>query len=107
MAFHVAWITAALNTSANAAPWARDLIEGLKVHDVKHIVTVPDSMLGPILGVAEDDPQLRLTSVHREEEAASDAIAKKMSNRLRLEKEIFKNRLRGWPRPIWIETRNA
>jgi sulfopyruvate decarboxylase alpha subunit len=56
-------------TAENAGKWAWDLVAALKTHDVKHFVTVPDSMLGPILAVAEADPDLRLTSVHREEEA--------------------------------------
>src|SRR5690242_12740312 len=56
-------------TAAAAPPWAFDLVAALKQHAVKHIVTVPDSVIGPILAIAAEDPELRLTSVHREEEA--------------------------------------
>jgi sulfopyruvate decarboxylase alpha subunit len=56
-------------TADTAAKWAWELVGALKEYGVKHFVTVPDSILGSILAVAEADPDLRLTSVHREEEA--------------------------------------
>ncbi len=56
-------------TAEAAAPWARDLVAALKANGVRNIVTVPDSVLGPILAVAEADRDMRLTSVNREEEA--------------------------------------
>lgn len=62
--------SAAGRYSADAAPpWARDLIAALKASGVTNIVTVPDSVFGPALAVAEADPDIRLTAVNREEEA--------------------------------------
>lgn len=55
---------------AGAAPdWVRDLLDAFREEDVKHLVYVPDQMLGSIFAVAEADPFFRLTAVHREEEA--------------------------------------
>ena len=38
---------------------------------------------------------------------AENARLRQENAQLKLEREILKNRLRGWPRPRWIETRSA
>ncbi len=50
-----------------------DLLTAFKDDDVRHLVYVPDQMLGGIFGAAEADPFFHLTPVHREEEAVGVA----------------------------------
>src|SRR5438552_15992789 len=55
---------------AAAAPaWARTILEALRAEDVRNLVFLPDTVMGRLLALAEQDPFFRLVGVHREEEA--------------------------------------
>jgi phosphonopyruvate decarboxylase len=60
--------------SADSAPaWSKNLLEAFREDGIRHLVYVPDQMLGGIFALAEADPDFRLTPVHREEEAVGVA----------------------------------
>jgi len=48
--------------------WPRKIVSLLKAHDIRSISFVPDSVIGRILEAARQDPDLRLTTLAREEE---------------------------------------
>ena len=55
---------------AAAAPaWARTLLEVFKAERVHNLVFLPDTVMGRLLALAEEDSFFRLVGVHREEEA--------------------------------------
>ena len=55
----------------NAPAWARTILEAFRAEDVRNLVFLPDTVMGRLLALAEEDGQtfFRLVSVHREEEA--------------------------------------
>lgn len=57
------------HTAADAPSWARTLLDGLRAEDIRNLVFLPDTVMGRLLALAEEDPFFRLVSVHREEEA--------------------------------------
>jgi sulfopyruvate decarboxylase subunit alpha len=55
---------------AAAAPsWARTILEALREESVSNLVFLPDTVMGRLLALAEEDSFFRLIGVHREEEA--------------------------------------
>jgi sulfopyruvate decarboxylase subunit alpha len=55
---------------ASAAPaWAHTLLEALRAENVSNLVFLPDTVMGRLLALAEQDSFFRLIGVHREEEA--------------------------------------
>lgn len=55
--------------AVDAPGWARTLLEGFKAEDIQNLVFLPDTVMGRLLALAEEDPFFRLVGVHREEEA--------------------------------------
>jgi len=55
---------------AAAAPaWAHTTLEAFRAEDIRNLVFLPDTVMGRLLALAEQDPFFRLVGVHREEEA--------------------------------------
>jgi sulfopyruvate decarboxylase alpha subunit len=59
--------------SQPVADWVRALLSAFRDDDIRHLVYVPDQMLGSIFAAAESEPFFQLTPVHREEEAVGVA----------------------------------
>lgn len=59
---------------ASQVGYADQVLAGLKDEGIRRIVYVPDSVLAPIIALAEDDPELELTGVTREEEGFAIVI---------------------------------
>jgi sulfopyruvate decarboxylase subunit alpha len=57
------------HSAADAPTWARTILEGFRAEDIRNLVFLPDTVMGRLLAVAEEDPFFRLVGVHREEEA--------------------------------------
>jgi sulfopyruvate decarboxylase alpha subunit len=57
------------HTAADAPTWARTVLETFRAEDVHNLVFLPDTVMGRLLALAEEDPFFRLVGVHREEEA--------------------------------------
>jgi len=57
------------HTAADAPAWARTLLAALRDEDITNLVFLPDTVMGRLLALAEEDPFFRLVGVHREEEA--------------------------------------
>src|SRR5262249_8782518 len=56
---------------AAAAPsWAKTVLSAFKSEDISNLVFLPDTVMGRLLALAEEDGFFRLVGVHREEEAA-------------------------------------
>jgi len=55
--------------AAAAPPWARTILEAFRSESVRNLVFLPDTVMGRLLALAEEDPFFRLVGVHREEEA--------------------------------------
>jgi sulfopyruvate decarboxylase alpha subunit len=55
--------------AADAPSWARTILDVFRAEDVRNLVFLPDTVMGRLLALAEEDPRFRLVSVHREEEA--------------------------------------
>src|SRR5438128_1163938 len=55
--------------AANAPGWARTLLHAFREEDVRNLVFLPDTVMGRLLALAEEDRSFRLIGVHREEEA--------------------------------------
>jgi sulfopyruvate decarboxylase alpha subunit len=55
--------------AANAPSWARTLLDAFRAEEIRNLVFLPDTVMGRLLALAEDDPSFRLVGVHREEEA--------------------------------------
>ena len=55
--------------AADAPAWAKTLLDCLRAESVRNLVFLPDTVMGRLLALAEEDPAFRLVSVHREEEA--------------------------------------
>jgi sulfopyruvate decarboxylase alpha subunit len=55
--------------AADAPAWARVILEAFRAEDVRNLVFLPDTVMGRLLALAEEDPFFRLLGVHREEEA--------------------------------------
>ena len=49
--------------------WARTVLDAFKDEHVRNLVFLPDTVMGRLLALAEEDPFFRLVGVHREEEA--------------------------------------
>lgn len=57
------------HTAADAPAWARSMLEAFRAEDIRQLVFLPDTVMGRLLALAEDDPFFELVGVHREEEA--------------------------------------
>src|SRR6202158_6056510 len=57
------------HTAADAPAWARTLLDAFRAENVRNLVFLPDTVMGRLLALAEEDPFFRLVGVHREEEA--------------------------------------
>ena len=57
------------HTADNVPGWATKLLDALRREDIRNLVFLPDTVMGRLLALAETDSSLRLTAVHREEEA--------------------------------------
>jgi sulfopyruvate decarboxylase alpha subunit len=57
------------HVAADAPGWARTILDCLRADDIRNLVFLPDTVMGRLLALAEEDPFFRLVGVHREEEA--------------------------------------
>jgi sulfopyruvate decarboxylase alpha subunit len=57
------------HTAADAPAWARTVLDAFRAEDIRNLVFLPDTVMGRLLALAEEDPFFRLVGVHREEEA--------------------------------------
>jgi sulfopyruvate decarboxylase alpha subunit len=57
------------HTAADAPGWARCLLAVFRAEAIRNLVFLPDTVMGRLLALAEEDPFFRLIGVHREEEA--------------------------------------
>ena len=57
------------HVAADAPAWARTILEVFRAEDIRHLVFLPDTVMGRLLALAEEDPFFKLVGVHREEEA--------------------------------------
>jgi sulfopyruvate decarboxylase alpha subunit len=55
--------------AANAPAWAHHLLDAFRAEEIRNLVFVPDTVMGRLLALAEEDPFFRPIAVHREEEA--------------------------------------
>jgi sulfopyruvate decarboxylase alpha subunit len=55
--------------ASDAPPWARTMLDCFRAEDIRNLVFLPDTVMGRLLALAEEDPFFRLVGVHREEEA--------------------------------------
>jgi sulfopyruvate decarboxylase subunit alpha len=55
--------------AADAPSWARTILECFRADDIRNLVFLPDTVMGRLLALAEEDPFFKLVGVHREEEA--------------------------------------
>jgi sulfopyruvate decarboxylase alpha subunit len=55
--------------AASAPAWAHRVLEAFRAEDVRNLVFVPDTVMGRLLALAEEDGSFRPIAVHREEEA--------------------------------------
>jgi sulfopyruvate decarboxylase alpha subunit len=57
--------------AADAPAWARTLLAAFRAEDIRHLVFLPDTVMGRLLALAEAQPDhfFHLLNVHREEEA--------------------------------------
>ena len=55
--------------AADAPAWAHIVLDAFRSEGISNLVFLPDTVMGRLLAVAEDDPFFRLVGVHREEEA--------------------------------------
>lgn len=57
------------HAAADAPAWARTVLDAFRAEDVRTLVFLPDTVMGRLLALAEEDASFRLVGVHREEEA--------------------------------------
>lgn len=57
------------HTAADAPGWARTLLDTFRSEAIRTLVFLPDTVMGRLLALAEQDAFFRLVGVHREEEA--------------------------------------
>ena len=57
------------HTAENAPTWAHAVLHTFRAEQVRNLVFLPDTVMGRLLALAEQDSFFRLTGVHREEEA--------------------------------------
>jgi len=57
------------HVAADAPAWAHTILDTFRAEDIRNLVFLPDTVMGRLLAVAEEDPFFRLVGVHREEEA--------------------------------------
>ncbi|MDQ6674412.1 MAG: thiamine pyrophosphate-binding protein [Chloroflexota bacterium] len=57
------------HTAADAPPWARTILDAFRSENIRNLVFLPDTVMGRLLALAEEDPFFSLIGVHREEEA--------------------------------------
>ncbi len=53
----------------DAPGWARTTLDALRAERISNLVFLPDTVMGRLLALAEENPFFRLVGVHREEEA--------------------------------------
>lgn len=58
-----------LHRAEEAPAWARTIVAAFKEEQVRNLAYVPDTVMGRLLALADQDPFFRLIPVHREEEA--------------------------------------
>ena len=57
------------HNAADAPSWARTILTAFRAEGISNLVFLPDTVMGRLLALAEEDPFFRLVGVHREEEA--------------------------------------
>jgi sulfopyruvate decarboxylase alpha subunit len=57
------------HAAADAPGWARTVLDAFRAEAIANLVFLPDTVMGRLLALAEEDPFFRLVGVHREEEA--------------------------------------
>jgi sulfopyruvate decarboxylase alpha subunit len=57
------------HAAADAPSWARTILDAFRSENIPNLVFLPDTVMGRLLALAEEDPFFNLVSVHREEEA--------------------------------------
>jgi sulfopyruvate decarboxylase alpha subunit len=57
------------HVAADAPALAHTILEAFRAEDIRNLVFLPDTVMGRLLALAEEDPFFRLVGVHREEEA--------------------------------------
>jgi sulfopyruvate decarboxylase alpha subunit len=57
------------HVATDAPAWARAVLDAFRAEDVRNLVFLPDTVMGRLLALAEEDPFFTLVGVHREEEA--------------------------------------
>src|SRR3982075_2401835 len=57
------------HVAADAPAWAHTILDTFRAEDIRNLVFLPDTVMGRLLALAEEDPFFRLVGVHREEEA--------------------------------------
>jgi sulfopyruvate decarboxylase alpha subunit len=57
------------HAAADAPVWARSILEVFRADGIRNLVFLPDTVMGRLLALAEEDAFFRLVGVHREEEA--------------------------------------
>lgn len=57
------------HVAADAPGWARTILDAFRSEDIRNLVFLPDTVMGRLLALAEEDAFFRLVGVHREEEA--------------------------------------
>jgi sulfopyruvate decarboxylase alpha subunit len=55
--------------ASHAPAWAHSMLAAFRAEDVRNLVFLPDTVMGRLLALAEEDSFFRLVGVHREEEA--------------------------------------
>lgn len=55
--------------AADAPPWARLMLDAFRSEGIRHLVFLPDTVMGRLLALAEEGADFHLVGVHREEEA--------------------------------------
>ncbi len=57
------------HSASDAPAWARTILDAFREEQIRNLVFLPDTVMGRLLALAEEDPAFRLIGVHREEEA--------------------------------------
>jgi sulfopyruvate decarboxylase subunit alpha len=55
--------------AADAPGWATTVLDALRAENIRYLVFLPDTVMGRLLALAEQDRFFQLVGVHREEEA--------------------------------------
>ena len=66
---HISIKRSGRHRAADAPAWARSILEAFRAEGIRNLVFLPDTVMGRLLALAEEDEFFRLVGVHREEEA--------------------------------------